>query len=90
MSSDKRDDNSKSSKDLKFSLKPLSACELKCKVEQTALNSCIESIRTSNKENVDKQQASSTTCLNDTVAAWTKCCSLANEAENDNKETDRK
>ena len=85
MSSDKHDENSKSSEDVKFSLKPLSACELKCHAEQTALNSCIESIRTSNEENVDKQQASSTTCLNDTVSAWTKCCSLANEAESDKK-----
>lgn len=52
-----------------------SACELKCKEQQAALVSCMESIRQGNEEN---QQSVNKQCLLPSVAAWTDCCSKAN------------
>jgi len=47
-----------------------SPCQLNCETEQTELKSCLDRIR-STQDN---------SCLSNCVAAWTKCCSEANES----------
>mmetsp|Transcript_24094 Transcript_24094/g.37184 ORF Transcript_24094/g.37184 Transcript_24094/m.37184 type:complete len:87 (+) Transcript_24094:110-370(+) len=48
-----------------------SPCQLNCEAEQTELKACLDRIR-STQDN---------SCLSNCVAAWTKCCSEANESE---------
>jgi hypothetical protein len=52
-----------------------SACEIKCKDEQAALVTCMESIRSNPDESGPK------TCLAPVVAAWTECCAKANDEQ---------
>lgn len=52
-----------------------SACEIKCKDEQAALVSCMDSIRSHPDESAPK------TCLAPVVAAWTECCAKANDEQ---------
>ena len=69
------------------------ACDVQCKIQQKSLVSCVDSIRAANNNSDgsssednsnDGSGPSSTTadtpaCLPLAIAAWTKCCSDANE-----------
>jgi hypothetical protein len=54
--------------------KEVSACQLECKEQQTAVVACVDSIR---------EEGKTSACLAPAVQAWTKCCTEANVAEKD-------
>jgi len=75
-----------------------SACELRCKIEQYELVSCVDSIRaakasssnakagnsessTSSDGNNEESTAETPACLPLAIAAWTKCCTEANDLQ---------
>lgn len=59
-----------------------SACEIKCQVQQAALVKCMASIQLQNEHTDDaskEDQRVDNSCLAPAVAAWTDCCTKAND-----------
>ena len=69
-----------------------SACEKRCQSQQTALAACMNAIRDAREDEANRSPASrdfhdgeevdigkvDTSCLAPSVAAWTECCTRAN------------
>ena len=55
-----------------------SACEVKCREQQAALVSCMESIR---QQNEDSTSTTKSKCLAPAVSSWTECCAKANNED---------
>mmetsp|Transcript_14199 Transcript_14199/g.30814 ORF Transcript_14199/g.30814 Transcript_14199/m.30814 type:complete len:106 (-) Transcript_14199:438-755(-) len=71
-----------------------SPCEKQCRTEQAAIVECIEGIRSARESDGSNTTATDSSsdpahssgkveCLAPVVAAWTKCCSDANNSSND-------
>lgn len=61
-----------------------SKCALECKPQQSELVSCMASIQNAREQATDgdlseKEMKEMNSCLAPAVAAWTACCSKANE-----------
>mmetsp|Transcript_318 Transcript_318/g.373 ORF Transcript_318/g.373 Transcript_318/m.373 type:complete len:82 (-) Transcript_318:259-504(-) len=54
-------------------------CETECKVQQDAIVTCMNSIREQMENGSNSDDKEVTSCLSPVVAAWTECCSKANE-----------
>ena len=54
-----------------------SACEIECQAQQSALVACMEVIRDQNQDQ-PSQSSGNSHCLAPSVAAWTECCTKAN------------
>lgn len=81
-----------------------SACELLCKIEQKELVQCVDSIRaakasSSNTAGNSKESTSSSgeestaetpACLPLAIAAWTKCCTEANDLQLEQQQQEEK
>mmetsp|Transcript_10324 Transcript_10324/g.14601 ORF Transcript_10324/g.14601 Transcript_10324/m.14601 type:complete len:84 (-) Transcript_10324:195-446(-) len=62
----------------------VSPCENLCQSEQSALVSCMDSIREHTIKQVpDKEEHNRRACLKPMLDAWTTCCSKANTSEVD-------
>lgn len=70
-----------------------SPCEKQCRTEQAAIVECIDGIRAARESDGSNTATDSSSdpahssgkveCLAPVVAAWTKCCSDANNSSND-------
>jgi len=57
-----------------------SSCQLNCKAEEAAIKSCVNQIHQQSHNQLSRHMPPpSSECMAAAVAAWTKCCSFANE-----------
>lgn len=52
-----------------------SACQLECKLQQSSLVTCVETVR----------ESGDTSCMKLAIQAWTKCCTDANLSQVEEK-----